>query len=326
MWIKVEDTKTIFGTVSAMSLDLDTNEITLTTSGLFTSLASTFILQVVARDPDTTLEEHGVRDSIYLRWRSGDANTSKFQMYWPLTTPVELEGSTTRIKSYTTQAAWHTKTAFKLAKLLGLEGQGGHEYESDSQASSSTLTTSVHSQNIDYAIYKLDKGTSHCWYPISSFNILTVIDGEKHSSLTNNHMFFSTCCSYGYTDHSGDAVGPFGTGESTTGHLGPYYNISNDVSTLLMTCETACGGLDEDTTLIARRVRANQQGDVRGGPRKPPVKPPPIIRDPVRDPKEKEREEAKRREEEARRRKEEEKRKQEEQKKKEEEEKRLGKK
>lgn len=244
MWIKVEDTKRPISGV-ALTWSINTTpgatygEVTIVSSGsTFSGYTTSSVIQVSEFDKLTDELNNTCEESVYLKVKTATSATQIVcEIYWPKTTSVK------RFNRYG-EARKTTKNTADEYKDIMID----------------LLQTLVTGEVLDsdYKVYQLVKGINHKWHLYDSSQILSIVNGKKQptepANLNEHDMYFSTCCSYAYVEQR-DGVPPlFNTGGTIQGLLGPFFNIADDISTLLMGCNSCGGGYYMDTSAVAKEV------------------------------------------------------------------------
>tara|TARA_R110000787_G_scaffold21504_2_gene63556 strand:- start:14667 stop:15617 length:951 start_codon:yes stop_codon:yes gene_type:complete len=244
MWFKVEDAKNRIANVITWTIDrtYDVNgdpsstygTITMASTGAFVGYTNNDVIQVCEFEEYSDTINNELRESVYVRIKTVTSNNSVIgEIFWPATTSVKKYG-TSKVRANTITEADYVD--IMLRKLL--------EFTTTCTPAQilagSCIAGDEMVQGTDYILFKLAKGIYHAWYPMNSSNILTIINGKKHATIDVDSMYITTSNTYAYTDHSGAIVGPYGTDNSTVGHLGPYYNIADSLCEVLIACENTC--------------------------------------------------------------------------------------
>lgn len=244
MWFKVEDAKTRISNVITWTIDrtYDANgdptatygEITMDASGLFVGYTTSDVVQVSEFSSDSDRVNNELKDSIYIKIKTVTSNDQVVgEIYWPATTSVK-NYTEDMPNSKTNTAEDYMETMLESLDELTFPCTAAQILAGD------CLTGHGMVQGTDYVVFKLVKGINHAWYPLNSTNILTIVNGKKDATIDDDSMYITTANTYAYTDHSGAIAGPYGTAESTVGHLGPYYNIADSLCQVLIACENTC--------------------------------------------------------------------------------------
>lgn len=252
MWIKVEDTKRPITGVTltwAIDLSVDANDVPTDTYGevTLTSSATTFssyntnsVIQVSEFDDLTDELNNTCEESVFLKVKQVVSNSIiKCEVHWPKTTSVK------RFNKYgdARKTSYNTANDYKEAMLSLL----------DDLVAGLVLDT-------DYKVYNLTNGINHKWQLYDSSQILSIVDGRKTQGIDDNDMYFTTCCSYAYIQQreTEGVLTPavYNTSGTVEGALGPFFNITDELSTLLMACDSCGGGYYMDTSAAAKKVEA----------------------------------------------------------------------
>ena len=225
MWIKVEDTKRPITGVTltwAIDLSVDANDVPTATYGevTLTSSATTFssyntssVIQISEFDSLTDEVNHTCEESVYLKVKQVvSSSVIKCEVYWPKTTSVKLFN---RYKARKTNK--NTADEYRDAMLSLL----------DDLVEGLILDT-------DYKVYNLTNGINHKWQIYDSSQILSIVNGKKTQGVDDNDMYFTTCCSYAYIVQREGVPPLYNTSGTAEGTLGPFFNIADELSTLLM--------------------------------------------------------------------------------------------